>query len=83
MENNDELKEIDIKNCIFYYFDGIIKIYDFGFDNILIDEKSYENILVCKISCKTFISTKSLHISIVVIPTRMMIPRHKTGFCFS
>ena len=53
MENNDKLKEIDIKNCTCYYFDDIIKIEAFDFDKILINEKSYENILVCNISCKT------------------------------
>ena len=42
----NELKEICIKNLIFYYFDDIIKIEDFDFDNILLDEKSYENILI-------------------------------------
>ena len=40
MESNDELKEINIKNRTFYYFDDIIKIEDFNLDNILIDEKS-------------------------------------------
>ena len=29
MENNDKLKEIDIKNCTCYYFDDIIKIEGF------------------------------------------------------
>ena len=46
MDRNDKLKEIDIKNRMCYYFDHIIKIEDFNLDNILIDEKSYENILV-------------------------------------
>ena len=44
-----ELKEIDIKNCMCYYFDEIIKIEDFDFD-ILLDEKSGKNILACDIS---------------------------------
>ena len=35
MENNDELKGIDIKNRTFHYFDDIINIKDFDFDNIL------------------------------------------------
>ena len=26
MENNDELKEIDVKNCTCYYFDDIINL---------------------------------------------------------
>ena len=44
MENNDKLEEIDIKNHTCYYFDYIIKTEDFDLHNILIDEKSYENI---------------------------------------
>ena len=56
MDRNDELKEIDMKNRVCYYFDDIIKIEDFNLDNILIDEKSYENILVYSISYKNWIS---------------------------
>ena len=44
MENNAKLEEIDIKNHTCYYFDDIIKTEDFDLHNILIDEKSYENI---------------------------------------
>ena len=50
MENNDELKETNIKNRTCYYFDDIIRFEDFDLDNIFIDEKSYENILVYNIS---------------------------------
>ena len=59
MEVDNESKEIDIKNCTCYYFDDIIKIEDFNFDNILINEK-YENILGYDISYKTLIDTKPL-----------------------
>ena len=55
MESNNKLKEIDIKNRTRYYFDDIIKFVDFELDSISIDEKSYENILVCNISYKTLI----------------------------
>ena len=41
MDSNNQLKEIDIKNRMCYYFDDIIKIEDFNIDNISIDEKSY------------------------------------------
>ena len=44
-----------------YYFDDIIKIENLDLD-ILIDEKSYKNILLFNISCKTLIDAKSLHI---------------------
>ena len=47
-------------NCS--YFDDTIKIEDFDFDNILIDEKSHEKILVYNISCKTLIVAKPLRI---------------------
>ena len=49
MDSNNELKENDIKNRKCYYFDDIIKIEDFDLDDILIDETSYENILVYNI----------------------------------
>ena len=58
MENNDELKETNIKNRTCYYFDDIIRFEDFDLDNIFIDEKSYENILVYNISYKTLIGVK-------------------------
>ena len=38
MENN-ELKNICIKNLSHHYFDKRIKLEDFDLDNILIDEK--------------------------------------------
>ena len=39
MENN-EFKKVSIKNRTCYYFDYIIKIEYFDFDNLLLDEKS-------------------------------------------
>ena len=62
MESTNELKEIDIKNLMCYYFDNINKIEDFHFDNILIDEKSGKKILVYNISYKTLIDTKPLRL---------------------
>ena len=61
MENN-EFKKVCIKNHMCYYFDEIIKLEDFDLDNILIDKKSHENILIYNISCKTLIDPKPLHI---------------------
>ena len=52
MESKDKLKQIDIKNRMSYYFDGIIRFWirDIDFSDILLDEKSYnknnENILL-------------------------------------
>ena len=62
MESNDKLNEIDIRNRTCYYFDDIIEIQDFDLDNILIDEKSYENILFYNISYQRLIDTKPLRI---------------------
>ena len=62
MDSNDELKEIDIKNRTCYYFDVIIKIEDFDINNILIDEKPFENVLVYNISYKSLIGFKPLGI---------------------
>ena len=45
MENN-EFKKVCIKNRTCYYFDDVIKLEDFEIDNILIDEKSLQNILI-------------------------------------
>ena len=50
MDSDDKLKEVDIKNRMCYFFNEIIKVEDFDLDNISIDEKSYENTLVCNIS---------------------------------
>ena len=36
--DNNELKIVSIKNHTCYYFDGRIRVEDFDFDNILLDE---------------------------------------------
>ena len=51
-------KEIDIKNSTYYDFNDIIKVEDFDPDILLIDEKSYENILVYNIWYKKLIDCK-------------------------
>ena len=50
MENN-EIKIVCIKNRTCCYFDDIIKLEDFDLD-ILIDEKSHENILLVQNLCE-------------------------------
>ena len=71
MERNDELKEIHFENFRCCYFDEIMRVEDFDFDDNLLDKKlnesPYENILVydisCNdISCKPFMGAKPLHI---------------------
>ena len=63
---NDELKQINIKNGTCYYFDDILKIEDFDIDNILIDEKSYKNILVYNISYKSLIDSEPLRLDSII-----------------
>ena len=55
---NNELKKVCIKNCMCYYFDEIIKLENFNLGNILVDEKSHENIFICGIFYKTLIGSK-------------------------
>ena len=62
MESKDKLKEIDIKICTCYYFDDILRLINFGYNNILLDEKSYENFLIYGMSYKTFMGAKPLRI---------------------
>ena len=61
MDSDDELKQIDVRNSMCYHFDDIIKIEDVDID-ILIDEKSYKNILVYSVSYKSLIDSKPLRI---------------------
>ena len=64
METNSELKEIDIKivHAIISMMQLELKtlIYIFDFDNMLIDKKSQENILVYNILYKSVIDYKPL-----------------------
>ena len=61
MENNDELKEIGIKNCMFNYFDDIMTVGDFDL-NVSLEEIWCKNILIYEISYLTFTCTKLLRI---------------------
>ena len=45
-----------------FYFDDIFEIEYFNLDNVLLDEKSYKNILPYNISYKTLIDIKLLRI---------------------
>ena len=43
---SNKMKDIDIKNHTYYFFDDIINIKNFDSKNIKIIEKSYKNILI-------------------------------------
>ena len=83
MENN-EFKVACIKNCMCYYLNDIIKLEDFDLDNILIDEKSHENILIYDILYKTLIDSKPFCIRFDKIDGFFRIydeTRYLTSFC--
>ena len=60
MESKNGLKEIDIKNCMSYYFHDIINGSKNNISNIFWDKKLNENISVYNISYKTPTSPKPL-----------------------
>ena len=43
---SNKVKDIDITNRTYYFFDDIINMKKFYLNNIKIDEKSYKNILI-------------------------------------
>ena len=51
MSNN--VKDVSIKNCTYYFFDDIINMKEFDPNNIKLDEKSYKNILIYYIAYTT------------------------------
>ena len=56
------MKKVRIENRTCYYFDDIIKLEDFGIDNISIDQKSHGRNWIYDISYKTLIGAKPLYI---------------------
>ena len=60
MSNN--IKDIDIKNRIYYFFNGIIIIKHFDPNNIKIDGRSYKNILIYYIGYVTIKESKYVNI---------------------
>ena len=61
MENN-EFKKLHIKDSMCYYFDEITRLENFNLDNIWIDKKPQENILIYDISYKILIDIEFLRI---------------------
>lgn len=62
MEKNRELQKFGFKSRRCYYFNDIVKIENVCFDNLLLDEKSYENTLIYEISYKALNGSKPLRI---------------------
>ena len=47
------VKDINIKNHTYYFFDDIINIKEFNPNNTKIDKKSYRSILIYYIGCES------------------------------
>ena len=62
MKSENKLKDIDIKNRVWYYFDDIINGIKINFSNILLDKRLYEIISVYNILYKIPTGPKSLRI---------------------
>ena len=56
-------KKFVLELWMLFYFSDIIKFEDFDFDNILINEKVYKNILIYNILYRALIGPKPQHIS--------------------
>ena len=59
------VKDINIKNHTYYFFDDIINIKDFDPNNIKIDEKPYKNVLIYYIAYVTIKDSKYVKINSV------------------
>ena len=55
------VKNINIKNHAYYFFDDIINIKEFNPNNIKIDQKSYKNILIYYIGYVTIKNDLSIY----------------------
>ena len=56
------VKDINIKNHTYYFFDDIINIKDFDPNKIKTDEKSYKNILIYYIAYQKFKMYKCINV---------------------
>ena len=67
---------MDIRNRTYYFFDNIINIKKFDWNNIKTDEKSYKNILIYYIGYVTIKYSKYININslnpLSLFPTKWM-----------
>ena len=62
---SNKVKDIEIKNLIYYFFDDIINMKNFDPNNIKIDENSYKNIFIYYIRYVTIKDLKYVKINSV------------------
>ena len=59
---SNKVKDVDIKNRTYYFFNDVINIKHFDSNNIKIDEKSYKDFLICYIGYLTIKDSKYVKI---------------------
>ena len=59
---SNKVKNIDVKNGTYYFYNDIINIENFEQNNIKIDEKSYRNVLIYYIGYVTIKDSKYVKI---------------------
>ena len=62
---SNKFKDIDTKNCTYYYFDDMINIKSFDPNKIKIDQKSYKIILIYYIGYVLIKGSKHIKINSV------------------
>ena len=62
---SNKFKDIDTKNCMYYFFNDIINMKNFEPNNVKIDEKSYKNFLIYYIGYVTIKDSKYVNINSV------------------
>ena len=59
MKSKNQVKETNIKYCVYCYFVTIINSPKINFSNNLLDKNVYGNISICNILCKNLMGPKS------------------------
>ena len=65
MKMSNKVKDVDTKDCTYYFFNDIINIKKFDSNNIKIDEKSFKNIIVYYTGYVTITDLKHVKINSV------------------
>ena len=75
---SNKAKDIDVKNCAYYFINDIININIFDLHNIKIDKKSYKNILIYYIGYVTIKDSK--YVKIYSVNTLYLIFKKVNGY---
>ena len=73
---SNKVKDINIKNRTYYFFNDIIDIENFNPNNIKIDEKSYKNILIYYIG---YVTIKA-YVKVYSVNPMYLIFRYVNGY---